>query len=291
MYCDKNIVFIISAGRTGTKYFGTLLDCIIENSFSVHEPDIFSGLNKKFVNQVKYFGFYNMVIGRALRRSGIRNLSENYLANKISFNKLKNKIIKHRCYYYNSIYNDLIIESYYGWYGCMSAIREIFPNYKIIVITRDPRNWITSNMNWNKWYGNKDLLEKYKFGRLNPKLIGDNEYINQWDKFTQFEKLCWAYKTIYTTILRNIHNDENCMLVKFEDLFNNKDKHNQLEQLIKYIVKFQNKCYNYNIPNDILEKKIHKNIYNKFPQYENWDLYKKERYWKICEDIQYKLGY
>ena len=290
-FSDKNIVFIISAGRTGTKYFGSLLSNIIKDCFSVHEPDIFSGFNKKLLEQIKYFGLYNMVIGRALRKAGIRNLSENYLAGKLTRKELKHRIKKHRDYYYSTIAQDLIIESYYGWYGCIPAIKEIFPNYKIIAISRDPKEWIRSNMNWEQWYGKRDFASKLKFGRLNPKLIGDQEYQNKWDEFSRFEKLCWAYRTIYTRILMDLKDEPNSKVFKFEDLFYHQNRYDNLDRLINFAVDFNGKKFNYTVPSGVLEKKVHENTSTSFPSYEYWDSNLKEQFWAICKEIRHELGY
>jgi len=286
---DKEIVFIVSGGRTGTKYFGILLDQIIDNSFSVHEPDVFSGFNRRLLSQIKDFGIYNMLLGRALRNTGIRNLSENYLSGKLSLAKLKTKIINHRENYYSRINQKLIIESYYGWYGCIPAIKELFPYYKIIVITRDPRSWVTSNMNWGQWYGRRDFATKLKLGRLNPKTVGDKKFCAQWNSFSRFEKLCWAYQFIYNKLLESTEGDPNSKLFRFEDLFYSPDKYKVLDDLVRFIVKEKN--HNYSIPNRILDKKVHKNISYAFPDYENWDKNMQNQYWNICEKIHHKLGY
>jgi len=290
-FFNKYCVFIVSAGRTGTKYFGTLLDRIVENSFSVHEPDIFSGFNKKLLSQIKTFGFYNMVLGRAARRTGIRNLSENYLAGKLTLQELKDRIVQHRARFFNNITQDMIIESYYGWYGCIPAIQEIFPNYKIIVITRDPRTWITSNMNWEKWYGKKDFVSKLKLERLNPHLINDIQYKHQWARFSRFEKLCWAYKTVYSTILENVASDPHARIFKFEDLFYGPQRYHNLNKLLNFLVDFRSRKFSYHIPQGILEEKVHRNISDSFPPYEHWDAEKNKEYWSLCEDIHFALGY
>lgn len=288
---DKYFVFIISAGRTGTKYFGTILEKIIDNSFSVHEPDVLSGVNVKLIKQVKQFGFYNMIPGRILGISGIRNLSERYLGGKISDDKLVQNIRKHRENFYKNIDEKLIIESYYGWYGCIPAIRKLYKNYKIVIITRDPKDWVTSNMNWQQWYGKKDWVNKLNAGRINPSITKDEFYKNKWRNFNRFQKLCWAYQFIYNNLLKNSFNDINIKVFKYEDLFIHKEKYSHLENLIQFIVNFDDAFFNYQIPINILEKRINKNISSSFPIYKSWDKKLTKQYLNICGEIQNKLNY
>lgn len=288
---DKHFVFIISAGRTGTKYFGTILQETIDNSFSVHEPDVLSGVNKRLLSQIKDFGFYNMVAGRLLGKTGIRTLSEKFLGNQITEQELSDSVISHRQKYYNSIPQELIIESYYGWYGCIPAIRKLFKNYRIIVVARDPRDWVTSNVNWKEWYGKGDWVDRLKAGRINPSLVGETEYIPKWHGFSRFQKLCWAYSYIYNTMLNEVEQDKNIQLFKYEDLFQAPERYKTLDNLLQFITKHDNQNFKYSVQDGLLERRIHKNSSNEFPKHSDWSGKLLEQYWEICGDIHGRLNY
>ncbi len=126
---------------------------MINDSFFVHEPDVLMDFKIKSLEQIKYFGFYQLIFGKLSGKTGIRNLSQNYLAGKIDTGQVSDAIVRHRRKYYNAINQKMIIESYSGWYGVISGIRRLYKNYKIVVILRDPREWVTSNMNWETMYG------------------------------------------------------------------------------------------------------------------------------------------
>lgn len=288
---DKYFVFLTSAGRTGTKFFGDLLSEMVEGAFSIHEPDVLADFKLKSIQQLRLFGLYHLIIGKILRKTGIRNLSQNFLARKINLTQLKAAIVGHRDKFYHSIDKELIIESYSGWYGAIPGIQNLYKNYKIVVIVRDPRDWVVSNMNWGTMYGKRDWISKLKLGRLNPSMINDSHYIDKWHHFTQFQRLCWAWKTIYEIILKSAEKDPNVIVIKFEDLFHSEKKYDNLRRLLSFITNFSDKNFLFNIPEDILERKTNKNISYSFPKFDSWGSEMKTEMAGICSEIGKNLGY
>lgn len=288
---DKCFAFIVSAGRTGTKFFGNQLRHMIGGAFSVHEPDVLMDFKLKSVSQLRLFGWYNLIFGKLTGKSGIRNLSQNYLAGKLSLPELKTAILEHREKFYRNISQDLIIESYSGWYGALPAIRSLYKNYKIIVIVRDPRDWVVSNMNWGTMYGKRDWVSRLKLDRLNPAMINDAHYRNQWRHFTRFQKLCWAWSAIYGILLKETAGDPNCVIFKFEDLFLSKQKYEHLENLLAFLSRYPGRQFNYHLKENILDKVANPNVSNSFRRWEEWDNDMKNDLIRLCITVAHKFGY
>ena len=291
VFDDKHFVFIISGGRTGTKYFGDVLSSLMPDAFSVHEPDVLTDFKLKSVQQIKLFGLYQLVFGKLTGKTGIRNLSQNYLSGKIDIGELNTAVSKHRRRYYESIAEDLIIESYSGWYGVIPAIRQLFKYYKIVVIVRDPRDWVTSNMNWGTMYGKRDWVDRLGLGRLEPRMVNDSDFISQWPRFTRFQKLCWSWKTIYEIILQNIRHDPNAYIMKFEDVFHAKDKYEHFQGLLDHITTFSDRHFFYQIPEGILDQRKNINISNEFSSWIHWSDEMKDHLDRICRDLAAQFGY
>jgi hypothetical protein len=291
LFKNKHFVFITSGGRTGTKFFGNLLSHIIQDSFSVHEPDVFSGFKRKSINQLKHFGFNHLVLGKFTGKTGIRNLSQNYLSKRLSLKELETSIAQHREKYYDNIENNLIIESYSGWYGVIPGIQKLYKNYKIVIIARDPRSWITSNMDWGTMYGKRDWVSKLGLGRLNPKMIKDKEYEEEWTYFSRFQKLCWAWKTIYEIMLKSSENDKNVKVIRFEDVFRREAKYKNLEDLLTFITHFPGRDFSFKIPDNILERRVNKNISYKFSEWEKWNNEMKNDLLRICGHVMQIFNY
>ena len=126
-------------------------------------------------------------------------------------------------------------------------------------------------MNWGTMYGRRDWVSKLGLGRLNPKLVRDKQYQAQWKSFSRFQKLCWAWKTIYETLLDSIKDDPNARIVKFEELFETQDKYVNLRDLLEFLTRFGGRAFDFKIPPNILEKKVHQNISQQFPNWKDWE--------------------
>lgn len=194
---NKNAVIIVSGGRTGTRFFGDLLSRMVADSFSVHEPDVFEGFTGRTWQRLKTFGWYHVVIGRLLEKTGIRNLSQQYLSGTLDLDALTRAVRSHRLRYYASVNPSLIVESYSLWYGILPSLPFVFPSYKVVRIVRDPRTWVASNTNHGRQYGSKDLVTKLGLRRLDPEMIGDREFEEKWPSMSEFQILCWNWKTLH----------------------------------------------------------------------------------------------
>jgi hypothetical protein len=291
VFAEKYFIFITSGGRTGTKFFGDLLGDIIQGSFSIHEPDVFSGFKYKSIHQLRQFGFRHLILGKLTGKTGIRNLSQNYLSKKISLKELEEAISRHRENYYYNIENDLIIESYSGWYGAIPGIRRLYKKYKIVIVLRDPRDWVISNMDWGTMYGERDWISKLGLSRLNPKMIQDKEYDEEWTRFSRFQKLCWAWKTIYEIMLKSSENNPNIKVVKFEDIFRAEAKYKNMKNLLTFITHFSDRNFSFKIPENLLERRVNKNISYKFREWKNWDDEMKNDLLRICGNVMHRLNY
>ena len=289
---EKYFVFIVSGGRTGTKFLGDFLGTMITDCFSVHEPDVLS-LHPRYRpwNRIRTFGVKHMVFDRLRGISGIRNLSQRYLSGKISKDDLVKSLKEHRENYYQSISQNLIVESYSGWYGCLPGIEELYRNHKTLVITRHPKTWIESNMNWGTMYGPKDQTSLFKQERLNPKTVGDTRYVGQWDGFTQFEKLCWAYQAIYGNVLAKKEDSPTVMRIRFEDLFDGSGRYDTLKKLLSFVSVFENKNFDFEITEGVLEKKSHQSSNSFTLEKLFWDEEKLETLQRICGPTANDLGY
>lgn len=263
---DKYIVIITSPGRTGTKYFGEKLNSVINDCFSVHEPDILTSNIFDTIKKINHFGFNNMIFKRILKNGGIRQLSDFNIQKKISEDTLIQEITSLRSKYYSSINESLIVESYYAWYGLIDILPKIYDNIKIISFVRDPREWVRSIMNWGTHFGKRDLVTKFNFTRnkINEKDMickqGDEDYL--------FEIICWEWNHVVSNIT-----NQNNLIIKYEDFFidNNKEV---INYFMKYLTDWGNKKFDFNIESLNLSEVVHKNISYSYPDWKKWNVNK-----------------
>lgn len=219
MTSSKDLAFIVSGGRTATTYLGYVLGKFIPDARSVHEPDLNDGLTLRTLNNLREFGLWHMVLGRYLKRTGIRNLAQDYMSGELGFDETVRSVRQQRDDWHAAQRKPFIIESYCQWYGLLDPLRVAYPQAKVVAIIRDPRDWVTSWMNYKGHHDETDLVLRMGQQRINPSIVGDETWEPYWRHMSPFEKLCWEWVQVYNRIDAFITKDVNCMLVRYEDLF------------------------------------------------------------------------
>jgi len=286
--------FIISAGRTGTEFFGKNLKLLNSNFYSIHEPDRISFTNirrPELLNKFKYQGFWNLIIFKGLGLTGTRNISLKRINNLFSKDKVIKKINNERKWINLKNYN-VYIESNWQLFGLIKDLISIY-NSKVIIIFRDPREWVRSFMNWGYWYDSKDLLSKIDilgFKRISPKNVGIKN--SNWKNYTRFQKLCWVWNFINSNFY-NLLYESDCQNIRsyfFEDIFIKKN-----ETIIRDFLHFTlDKYFKEHYVNQLfqlLQKKAGQSIKKDFSLWIEWDKKSCQDLNYFCGDLMQKLGY
>jgi hypothetical protein len=292
-YMNKDLVFIVSAGRTGTQFFGRQLGSIISDCVSAHEPDRYAGFSRETGESIRRFGFNQVVLQRVLRRSGIRHLTQQYLAGHVSEHQATRKIHAQRDAYLRRQSASLVIESYYQWYGLLPCLRRAYPNCRIVGIVRDPRTWVMS-MQHRKL---RHALGRFA-GRLTPRLVGDTEQQARWQRMDEFERLCWEWKTINELIIAWVNDDPLARLYRFEDLFPCTDRQGNcggdadgsMRSLLTFITRFDDRSYNFRLDERVMASRL--NASGEVPaRWPDWPRGQSLALHRICGELMRGLGY
>jgi hypothetical protein len=100
---NKDLVFIVSGGRTGTRFLSRGLSDAIPACRAVHEPDVLATHRahwKRNGTRLVQFGIWHMVIARLAGRSGPRNLATRWHRRDLSADMVQRAIAHHRTRYY-----------------------------------------------------------------------------------------------------------------------------------------------------------------------------------------------
>ncbi|HKL55025.1 MAG TPA: hypothetical protein VJ893_02795 [Roseovarius sp.] len=231
---NKNLVYIVSGGRTGTQYFGDLMSDLIEDTFSVHEPDLLDPFDPlRLVRATRVFGINHMIFGRIAGRTGIRNIARRWQCGLVDRAAIADAIRAHRDAYYRTVPNSLIIESYYQWYGLADVVRDVYPRCKVIGLVRDPRDWVTSWLNHGGQHDRRDLTRLFGQRRLRPDDFGQTELMARWPEARRFEKHCWDWWMINSRITEAAAVSDLTRVWRFEDVFTSDDP-SHLESLLYF---------------------------------------------------------
>jgi hypothetical protein len=181
-----NKYFIVSTGRTGTKFFARFLNDF-SSIYAVHEPK------------------------PAFLRLGI-----NYARGKVTKSYAINKLERYRRAMFKKVKRmniDTYVESNNRLFSLLLPLTEVFDDFKVIHIVRDGRDYVRSGMSRN-WYTEQD-----NSSRLRASYFKDDKYCDQWGNMSRFEKICWRWQKKDGFIYKSIKEMDNVITVKFEDIF------------------------------------------------------------------------
>ena len=285
---NKDIVFIVSGGRTGTTLFGEALGSVIPEATSFHEPDLLDGISLRSWRAIRRFGLYHMVVGRLIGTTGVRNLAQSYLSNKLSREEAVRAVFSQRGAFYRAQPTPMVIEAYYQWYGLLPVLREAFPKAKIAGIVRDPRTWVSSWLRFGGHHDEADRVAAIGQSRLNPEMIGDRRFADQWNRMNKFERLCWDWQTIYRLIAEFDERDDLCSVYKFEEIFGNDLR---MRQFLSWITTFGDHSYACRPHAEALNRVVNASSNLNRNDWPGWPPQQAATLARICEPIMSRFGY
>ncbi len=293
---EKSTVVVTSIGRTGTEFFAKLFADIIPNCTSLHEPDIikFPGVKNRFEHysqQTQRAGFWRIVILKAFGKWTLARLSDSKFIGALSSSEAAKKLYAQRSEFISRMPGSVYVESNLGYFGLLDVIPEVFKNHRTVYIIRDGRDWVRSMVNWGEVYGKGMIRNLFAHKWPTAKDIENDEYANQWDNFSRFEQLCWAWSKLNEYALSTISKNPHAQMYKFEDIFVGKNRYQILDTLVAFATSFPGITPGSLRRTDgILEQKIHQSSSN-FPEWEGWAKDQRTQFEKICGSLMEKLGY
>ena len=286
---NKDLVFIVSGGRTGTTLFGDYFSNFVDDCFSVHEPDLIVANDAlKTLRNIRLFGIWHVVIGRLLNKTGSRIIGQKLIQEKISEEIAKEYILKSRTSYFSSIKESLIIESNAQWWPFVKQICEIWPRSKVIIIVRDPRSWVRSWMNKSGRYTKNDIVAMLPPGRLTPRKVREEKWISSWKDFTTFEKLSWEWSFIYNYMDSSLDHEGNKKMFRFEDIFCRES--GAFDDLIEYATTHGRRVYPSHDLSDF-KATISNASAGSTPSWREWTPNQAATMDAICGPLMRKFGY
>ena len=171
-------------------------------------------------------------------------------------------------------------------YGLASLAPELYPNLKVIHIVRDPRTYVTSQLNFSR-QKRTSFIANYlvPFWQPNPFIIGELP-LNKALGFTRFEKYCWIWN-FKNRIMEGLENSPTPYLrVRFEDLFNT----NNPEELFGKITDFIGLPRATGI-RDRFREPANTSSKTDFPEWPEWTSRQAAQLQSLCGERMSKYGY
>ncbi len=292
---EKNSILITSLGRTGTEFFAKFFSEILPDSTSLHEPDIFPSQTadawRVYLRQIKRAGIWQMVILKALGKWTLVRLSDDRFLNKIDDTRAVKLLYRQRYSFVRKMPGIVYVEANIGYYGLLDITPQVFRNHRAVYIVRDGREWVRSHMNWGEFYGKKGLKKLIAHNWPPASALPEDTYAKEWNAFSRFEKLCWAWTRLNEYALSTLEKNPNARVFQFERIFSGEGRYKTLEELVAFVASQPGiDAAKVRAVDGWLERKIHQSS-GGFPAWEGWTSAQKEHFNKLCGSLMEKLGY
>ncbi len=202
----KNPIFLVSTGRTGTKFFSSF--------FSTYAVDVASYHTTRHTRLLNVLG--NMHRQKLISRSIMKAFWKQIKFREIQSHELR--YIECNPYYYNII----------------DIITEFFPEAKFIFVIRFPKTFVLSHIKWERQRWKSAIAN-----RLIP-YWQPTSYLDQLRGFkhdyyqrVEFYSKVWARKN--AAIRENAVDNTNAMILKFEEIFHHTKGVDVMARLTKWL--------------------------------------------------------
>jgi len=249
-------IYFLSTGRVGTKF--------LYNLFKEQYPEI------KLAHQSKW--------SRLINISGNLPLKKHHFS-LISF--LFAFLRKQK--FPSSTIDPLLTIPLYIYLSNNLALK----NTNIIHLVRDPRDFVTSFINWKNQSSKRFLLHHtVPFWQPNP-FFHDNYSLIKWLKMTKFEHFCWIWNYKNDLLMNTFDNNVAYHRFRMEDLT---DKDNGQKELKRLFNLLGLTIKNENIQYQVTEK-INRSTIQKFPKWQNWSNERARILHIQCGSLMQKYNY
>lgn len=245
--------FILSTGRAGTTFLARNIENIDANVSNLHQD--------------KDSRYINVLSNASLRYESLQNYLLKLLDRNPSLLDSKIDPLKSLLFFY--YLKDLKQTDY-----------EKFKTYQIIHLVRDPRDFVTSFINWkNRKKSGKIAHHVIPFWM--PKPADQNLFKNL--KMDKFEHFCWVWQLKNKMFYDTFSKESNYHLFKFEDITKNQEA---LNEIIQHIVPDHTKTINLDTSEKINQSKL-----RDFPKWPQWSAEQCQKLDQICGKMMTVFDY
>jgi hypothetical protein len=190
----KTVVIVLSTGRTGTAALAHFFNTSYDDVTALHEP--------------KPNRHLRVMSNRAVAR-GLKPAT----ATRVLSGTRKRLL--------NSLTRPVYIESNWYLYGFLDALRPVYGKPKVLHVTRDPRTFIPSYLNYGTFRGLKKVATSFMpYWYLRPEQCDVNPFGRPWKHLTEAERLGWQWYAVNREIDRALATfGDDYLRVRYEDLF------------------------------------------------------------------------
>lgn len=268
---DIDAAFIISTGRTGTKFLAEFLSSAFRKVDARHEPrpDLFDIGTAYIRSQIPFREALASL--RTARQQICRDLHSNGIQFYIEAN------------------NNLAY--------LIPVLRAHFKDCKVIHIVRDGRDFVRSSYSKtvtpvaNNGKTALFMTPEDRRRRLQAIDLPHDPYRKRWSSITRFERLCWYWVKKDSLILDSIEGDSRAITVKFEDVFDGASGFPGMREIIEFLGLEANLSITQDDFMDLMKLKSNKTKRHLLPKWEDWSNEQIEQFTTIAGSHMQRHNY
>ena len=253
----ESYIYVLSTGRAGTNF--------------IHRVMIELYPNFKITHQTRWSRLFNIVGNLSLAGC----LPAAFIKRKFLF--FKNQQIP------GSTFDPLLSIPI----GLFLKSTPNFTHYKVIHLVRDPRDFVSSFINWKNQNIKRRFLHHFvPFWQPNP-VFCDKISFFQRIKMSKFEYFSWVWNFKNHFFENLFAGGDNYFLVRMEDLSDPERGDHYFKMLFDFLGLSEVK----KDLSAIFNRKINKSTREKFPRWRQWENKQAEILYKYCGQLMKKYGY
>ena len=194
-----SVAFIISTGRTGTRFLARLFSEACDGVDARHEPapDLF-------------------------------RLGTGYVRSEFSFKQAVSRLRGSRQHICTQVHRNGLstyIEANNNLAYLIPVVRTVFPDCRIVHLVRDGRTFVRSSYSKRVPTAGMDgtrplvMTDQDPRRRLQATDFPDGPYYDRWPEMSRFERVCWYWAKKDGIIRDALQGDSASITVRFEDIF------------------------------------------------------------------------
>jgi hypothetical protein len=250
---------IISTGRTGTSFFTRLIGDLYSETATYHER----GLSRPM--QILTNGYFAHLVSRQTLVGAWKAFKEHEI---------------------ETCEKPFHVDSNCFLYGLFAIAPELHPDLKIIHIVRDPRTYVTSHLNYARYWRTSFIANYFvPFWQPNPILTGRMPWHRMFS-LSRFERYSWIWD-FKNEVMESIEGTQRPYLrLRFEDIFYS----NAPEEAFALITDFIGLPHKENIRKRFSQA-VNQAPKNNFPEWDEWTPAQCRQLQSLCGARMDKYGY
>ena len=266
---SQSVVLIVSTGRTGTKAIATHLGHCCSDLQAFHEP--------------RPTRFH-------LRRTGNR-----YLCGQLPKPQLIDILSRHRDRMLAKSPGRYYVESNPALSGFLDAFGDVFSDFRVVHVVRDPRTYVVSSLNWGVFRGARRALARFMpYWLPKPDAITNSDSTapdlhhdhKPWVRMSGPERLAWHWSMLNRHLNRgqSLYGDR-YLRMKYEDLFSRDGS--GFNQLLNWLGLPPNS----NLSSEANRENVNASRNRGFPKFTDWPPADRAALVHHCADLMTEYGY